>query len=273
MNPGPPTLGLLRRGIDGLDDTLLLLLAARRRLVSAVAASKRRAGLPARDEARERRVFARGLGLARWLGLPPDLARGQLALVVGDGHRLQGMPPADVAMASMDADDAGGDVPVNRLLRWLPPPARWAPLLRAVPPAWQGRAIEAVVARLLDGPRMRGDLDFMAGRRLGIEVPDLGLSWVLELQDGRLRATSDAAEATVRGSATDLLLLAGRLEDADTLFFQRRLALSGDTELGLTARNLLDRLPWDAVPLAARILLHRGARLARDARAVHRGRA
>lgn len=273
MNAGPPTLGLLRRGIDGLDDALLLLLAARRRLVAAAAASKRRAGLPVRDEARERRVLTRGLGLARWLQLPPELARGQLALVIGDACRLQGLP-GDASAApdgGFDGEDIAGHGPGHPLLRWLPPPARWAPLLRAVPPAWQGRALEAMVARLLAEPMARGDLAFMAGRRLGIEVPDLGLSWVLELHEGRLRATDAAAEATVRGSATDLLLLAGRLEDADTLFFQRRLELSGDTELGLTARNLLDRLPWESVPLAARILLNRSARLARVARDAHRG--
>ena len=77
------------------------------------------------------------------------------------------------------------------------------------------------------------------------------------------------AEATVRGSATDLLLLAGRLEDADTLFFQRRLVLTGDVELGLTARNLLERLPWENVPLGLRIALNRGARFARAARSAH----
>ena len=121
----------------------------------------------------------------------------------------------------------------------------------------------------------------MSGRRLGIDVSDLDLHWVLELHEGRLRATTQAADASVpadiggmtfvRGSVTDLLLLAGRLEDADTLFFQRRLVLTGDTELGLTVRNLLDRLPWESVPLGLRIVIHRGARFARAARAAHHG--
>ena len=109
----------------------------------------------------------------------------------------------------------------------------------------------------------------MRGRRLGIDVSDLGLHWVIGWHDGRLCVLDAAPEASVRGSATDLLLLASRLEDADTLFFQRRLVLTGDTELGLTARNLLERLPWESVPLWLRIMLDRGARFARDARAVH----
>jgi len=127
------------------------------------------------------------------------------------------------------------------------------------------------MAAVLAAPIGDGSLDFMAGRRLGIEVTDLGLRWTVELRNGRLQASADAAEASVRGSATDLLLLASRLEDADTLFFQRRLVLTGDVELGLTARNTLERLPWESVPLALRIGLNRGARLARAARAAHGG--
>lgn len=278
MQPEPSVLALLRRGIDGVDDALLLLLAGRRRLVGAAAGLKQRAGLPPRDPERELRVLARGLGLARRLGLPPELARGQLSLVIADAWRQQGLGGAQ----DEDEDDAidgaatrpalagpsaaGSAGPRRRLLRWLPPPKRWAPLLSRLPQAWQQRALEAAVGRLLAAPLAKGELDFMRGRRLGIAVPDLGLSWVLELQGDRLRASDEPAEATVRGSATDLLLLASRLEDADTLFFQRRLELTGDTELGLTARNLLDRLPWESVPLGARIALNRGARLARDAR-------
>ncbi|QDW66454.1 SCP2 domain-containing protein [Luteimonas granuli] len=127
------------------------------------------------------------------------------------------------------------------------------------------------MAAVLAAPIADGSLDFMEGRRLGIDVTDLDLHWVVELRDGRLHAGDGTPEASVRGTATDLLLLAGRLEDADTLFFQRRLVLTGDVELGLTARNTLDRLPWEAVPLALRIGLNRGARLARAARSAHLG--
>ncbi len=129
------------------------------------------------------------------------------------------------------------------------------------------------MARVLATPIHDGSLDFMRGRKLAIEVTDLGLRWVLTLRGDRLGVVDEEPEASVRGSATDLLLLASRLEDADTLFFQRALVLTGDTELGLTARNLLERLPWESVPLGLRIALNRGARFARSARAAHRGQA
>ena len=142
--------------------------------------------------------------------------------------------------------------------------------MRLVPRRALARLLETAMAHVLKESLRVGDLDFMQGRRLGIETTDLEFCFVVELQGRELRVVDAAAEASVRGSVTDLLLLASRLEDADTLFFQRRLMLTGDTELGLTARNLLDRLPWENVPLGLRIALNRGARFARAARAAHR---
>ena len=55
------------------------------------------------------------------------------------------------------------------------------------------------------------------------------------------------------------------------MFFHRRLQLTGDVELGLAMRNLLDQLPWESMPLGLRIALNRGARLARAARDAYRG--
>lgn len=172
------------------------------------------------------------------------------------------MPPMDFA----HVPSAGTDRP----LRVLPPPARIAPLLRLLPRCWSRRALEAAMARVLEMPLREDAFDFMRGRRLGVEVADLDLGWVVELHDGRLRTVGAPAEASVRGSAADLLLLASRLEDADTLFFQRRLVVTGEPELGLSVRDLLDRLPWEGVPLGLHIALDRGARLARPARDTHR---
>jgi hypothetical protein len=47
---------------------------------------------------------------------------------------------------------------------------------------------------------------------------------------GRLKATSSSP------------LAATRKEDPDSLFFNRRLSLEGDTELGLVVKNTLDAL-------------------------------
>ncbi|MEO6263685.1 MAG: SCP2 sterol-binding domain-containing protein, partial [Luteimonas sp.] len=223
---------------------------------------------------------ARAQSLAGRIGLPAATARRAIGLAIDDACREQGIAPdldqgcnlTDARIIAVDMHTASeSPTRAARLLRFLPPPSRLAPWLRALPPALQQRLLERAMARVLAAPIADGALEFMRGRRLGINVTDLDLRWVIELQDGRLIVSAAAPEASVRGSATDLLLLASRLEDADTLFFQRRLVLTGDTELGLTARNLLERLPWESVPLGLRIVVNRGARLARAARAAHRG--
>jgi predicted lipid carrier protein YhbT len=161
----------------------------------------------------------------------------------------------------------------RRLLRLIPPPERFAQPLRALPQPLVQRGTRRLIDLVLAGPLAAGALDDLAGRRLGVEVTDLGLRWVIAIGERRIEVLQPdvAVESTVCGTATDLLLLASRLEDADTLFFQRRLQLTGDTELGLAVRNLLDQLPWETIPLWLRIVLNRGARLARAARAAHRG--
>jgi predicted lipid carrier protein YhbT len=46
----------------------------------------------------------------------------------------------------------------------------------------------------------------------------------------------------ISAGARDFLRLARREVDADTLFFDRRLSIEGDTELGLLLKNQLDAL-------------------------------
>ena len=91
------------------------------------------------------------------------------------------------------------------------------------------------------------------------------------MRGGAFRPVWDGAPAELELGArlADFLALKRADMDADTLFFQRRLVLTGDVELGLTARTLLERLPWENVPLGLRIALNRGARFARAARSAH----
>ncbi len=283
MRERAPGLTPVRLAIDGVDDGLVLLLAARTRLARLAGRLKAGAGMQGRDDAREQRVHRRAETLAGVLGVAPATASGVLALAIGDACRAQGLQsdldqgaaPGDGRMIAtiMHTHSDSAPAPAHPLLRLVPPPRRIAPLLRILPLSTQKRLLERAMAKVLAAPMADGTLDFMAGRRLGIEVSDLGLRWVVELQGQQLVVVDAPAEATVRGTATDLLLLAGRLEDADTLFFQRRLVLTGDVELGLTARNMLDRLPWETVPLGLRIALNRGARFARAARGAYRAKA
>lgn len=49
------------------------------------------------------------------------------------------------------------------------------------------------------------------------------------------------------------LQLLARQEDPDTLFFSRELEITGDTELGLIVKNMLDAVEWPSLPHLPRI--------------------
>jgi predicted lipid carrier protein YhbT len=88
------------------------------------------------------------------------------------------------------------------------------------------------------------DFSFLEGRTVRIIVEDMGVRATLRYADGHFRPASSAIEADVsfRAASPDYLKLLRRTEDPDTLFFQRKLRIEGDTELGLTLKNLLDSI-------------------------------
>ncbi len=258
------TLAGARHAIDHVDDAVVALAGVRRHLVRAVARGKQLADLPLRDGPREAQVLARARRVAGHVAVPRDTADALMRTLISDACRQQAQAPFPSRIRPMIVDTLSHPLP-RRMLRLLPPPRRWKPLLARVPGRLHAPLVERLLGRSLAGIDADA-LALLAHRRLGIDIDDLGLHWVLVWRDGRLRVSDEPAEATVRGSATDLALLASRLQDADTLFFQRRLILTGDIELGLTVRNLLDRMPWEDLPLGLRIVLHRSARLLQSAR-------
>lgn len=114
--------------------------------------------------------------------------------------------------------------------------------LRLLPVAAHSQALAVALNRVLKEAIEQGELAFLEGRCIAIEIEDIGASYRLGLTGGRLRGYGAEAHprAAIAGNLKEFLLLAGRREDADTLFFARRLRMSGNTELGLYLKNFLD---------------------------------
>ena len=89
-----------------------------------------------------------------------------------------------------------------------------------------------------------GELDFLQDRRIAIHITDTGLKFIFTLQQQKITGLPQHSDAdlTMQGSMYHFLLMLSRKEDPDTLFFNRRLKLSGDTELGLYVKNFLDSI-------------------------------
>ncbi len=95
-----------------------------------------------------------------------------------------------------------------------------------------------------------GDFEFLQDKWLKIAIEDLGLAWFISYQSEQLLIAEAAPRVDVSFAAqlNDLILIAGRKEDPDSLFFQRRLRIEGDTELGLEVKNLMDSIDLDVLP-------------------------
>ncbi len=136
-------------------------------------------------------------------------------------------------------------------------PGRW------VPYSLQKPALSIALNHALGTPLRHGELEFLQGAIIRIVVHDLKLDWTIKLAGDRLTPVDRDVEEDVRisGDGDDFLLLAIRRVDPDTLFFQRRIRVEGDTELGLGVKNTLDAMDWDDLPPALRLLLQGIARV------------
>lgn len=106
--------------------------------------------------------------------------------------------------------------------------------------------LNAALGRVLP----RDALEPLTGRHLCLRVTDAGLSLDFSLGERGFQRASPRAkpDLVLAACARDYLALALREEDADSLFFSRRLIMEGDTELGLLVKNTLDAVDWDALP-------------------------
>ncbi|OOZ36193.1 ubiquinone anaerobic biosynthesis accessory factor UbiT [Solemya velesiana gill symbiont] len=119
--------------------------------------------------------------------------------------------------------------------------------LGLIPTAANSAILANILNRLFAPELADGELDFLEERVMLIEARDARLSYKLTLKNGRISAadSKQTHDLSIDGTVYDFLLLATRREDADTLFFNRRLRLGGDTELGLYVKNFLDALELD----------------------------
>lgn len=124
------------------------------------------------------------------------------------------------------------------------------------PFALKRQVLEQVLSWQFRQALAEGELEFLEGRWLSIHVRDIGLLWYTSVVDGRLVVSQQAdADVSFSADASDLLMIAARKQDPDTLFFQRRLVIEGDTELGLYVKNLMDAIELEQMPKALRVML------------------
>lgn len=117
---------------------------------------------------------------------------------------------------------------------------------RLVPDAIHSAVLARILSHLLRGQSLAARLRELDGKTVCIHIADVPSRLYFLIAADALRAASPVhVDVTIRGCLEDFWLLATRREDPDTLFFNRRLCIEGDTETGLHIKNLLDALEYD----------------------------
>lgn len=120
-------------------------------------------------------------------------------------------------------------------------------LLRSLPGSVHSTLLSRLFNHLLQGQYMREQLDDLEGKRLVIRITDAGRELGFLIRNRRLqRSHAGSWDVRISGKMESFWLLASRAEDPDTLFFNRTLALEGETEAGLYLKNLLDGFDFDS---------------------------
>lgn len=136
------------------------------------------------------------------------------------------------------------------------------PAFALLPFSLQQKALLPALHSVFNEAIADGDFEFLQNKWLKISITDINLHWLISFSDEKLIMADASSHAnnhdnnehdgnfdvSFSATAEDLLLIAGRKQDPDTLFFQRRLKIEGDTELGLEVKNLIDAIELDQLP-------------------------
>lgn len=149
----------------------------------------------------------------------------------------------------------------SRMIKVMPNILR--PSLKLLPFSAQKALLLPALSSVFQESIEDGDFEFLQDKWLKISIIDLNLDWWLSFDQDKLLMASKSdllasnitEDVCFSATGDDLILIAGRKQDPDTLFFQRRLKIEGDTELGLEVKNLIDAIDIEQLPSSVHSLV------------------
>lgn len=126
--------------------------------------------------------------------------------------------------------------------------------LRWMPTGLNSAGLSKILNHVFADALASGEMDFLQEKTLQVAVVDLRVNSHVRLQQRRFvsAVSRNGADITISAELYTFLLLATQREDADSLFFQRRLRIEGDTATGLHLKNFIDALGEPPIPKALR---------------------
>ena len=130
-------------------------------------------------------------------------------------------------------------------------------LNHCVPKVAQMAVLTFVLNQFFKPELKSGELDFLSGKTLVVQVSDVTLQFAISLAGGKLlvQLPGSQQDLLLKAELSDFIAMISNSADPDTLFFRRRLQMLGDTELGLYCKNLLDSIGPERLPKLCNLAL------------------
>ncbi|MGO2372720.1 SCP2 sterol-binding domain-containing protein [Pseudoalteromonas sp. KG3] len=137
-----------------------------------------------------------------------------------------------------------------------------AHLLKLLPSSLTNTSLTQLLNRIFRDELANGQLDYLQKKWLKLEISDLQHCWFISRnQQGFIVQSQAQQSVTFTGKFNDFSLLAAGEADPDMLFFNRRLHISGETELGLLIKSTLENLEVERLPIAINFINQQHSRL------------
>ncbi len=148
---------------------------------------------------------------------------------------------------------------VQKLSQLPHPPAAWLlQPVKVIPWRVRNHPMALALNKTFRVPLSEGDFEALEGHWLHICITDLQQDIYLSVENETICLSAPRpCDVKISGTSRDFLVMAARREDPDTLFFQRRLSIEGNTELGLAVKNMLDALEFDQLPNLVQWAIHK----------------
>ncbi len=123
-------------------------------------------------------------------------------------------------------------------------------LINAIPHPIKSAIGQPVLDTLFSKHFDKEDIAFLEGKVLCIEIDDLGHRefFTVNKQCISIAQSDNVFDVRLSGNLHSFISLMKHQVDPDTLFFQRKLMITGDTELGLEVKSLFDYFQWESLP-------------------------
>ncbi len=132
-------------------------------------------------------------------------------------------------------------------------PKQLTKIAKSLPFKLNAILIEKIANKVLFEQIKQADFDFLQNKTLQVTILDADLKLGLSFKNNKITCIHFSeqafpADVTLAVNTSDAISLIKQEVDPDTLFFQRKLKIQGDTELAHHIKNTIDTLDPNVIP-------------------------